>query len=215
MRVVLADDALLLREGLQRILVADGFDVVAAVGDGPALLSAVTAEQPDLAIVDVRMPPTFTDEGIHAARQIRKDHPEVGVLLLSQHVHVGGALELFQANAQGLGYLLKDRVLEIDDFLSAVRRVGSGGSAMDPIVIQALVQRNANDDPLADLSDREREVLALMAEGVSNPAIAQRLVVSPRTVETHVASIFAKLGLIPTTEEHRRVRAVVTYLQRH
>lgn len=213
MRVAVADDAVLLRAGLGRILAEDGFDVVGAVGDVDSLLDCIEQTRPDLAIVDVRMPPTFTDEGIRAAKEIRARFPGVGVLLLSQHVHAGGALELFQADAEGLGYLLKDRVLEIDEFLSAVRRVGNGGTAVDPLVVRALVQRGASPNPLGALSDRELEVLAAMAEGLSNGAIADRLVVSPRTVETHVNSVFTKLGLLPTAAEHRRVRAVVTYLQ--
>jgi DNA-binding NarL/FixJ family response regulator len=212
-RVAVADDAVLLRAGLGRILAEDGFDVVGAVGDVDGLLECIERTRPDLAIVDVRMPPTFTDEGIRAAKEIRARFPGMGVLLLSQHVHAGGALELFQADAEGLGYLLKDRVLEIDEFLSAVRRVGNGGTAVDPLVVRALVQRGASPNPLGALSDRELEVLAAMAEGLSNAAIADRLIVSPRTVETHVNSVFTKLGLLPTAAEHRRVRAVVTYLQ--
>ncbi|HWG72461.1 MAG TPA: response regulator transcription factor [Acidimicrobiales bacterium] len=209
----MADDAVLLREGLVRILAEDDLEVVGAVGDVDALLACVDHTRPDLAIIDVRMPPTFTDEGVRAAREIRERYPTMGVLLLSQHVHAGGALRLFDSDAGGLGYLLKDRVLEIDEFLSAVRRVGTGGTAVDPLVIAALVRRGAPDTPLAVLSDREREVLSMMAEGLSNAAIAERLVVGQRTVETHINSIFTKLGLLPTAVEHRRVRAVVTYLQ--
>ncbi len=213
MRVAVADDAVLLREGLIRILAEDGFEVAGAVGDVDGLLECIQRTGPDLVIVDVRMPPTFTDEGIRAAKEIRIRFPRMGVLLLSQHVQAGGALELFQADAEGLGYLLKDRVLEIDEFLSAVRRVGSGGTAIDPVVVRALVQRGAPDNSIAALTDREREVLAAMAEGLSNAAIAERLVVSARTIETHVNSVFTKLGLLPTANEHRRVRAVVAYLQ--
>jgi DNA-binding NarL/FixJ family response regulator len=213
MRIAVADDAVLLREGLVRILAEDDLEVVGAVGDVDALLACVDHTRPDLAIIDVRMPPTFTDEGVRAAREIRERYPTMGVLLLSQHVHAGGALRLFDSDAGGLGYLLKDRVLEIDEFLSAVRRVGTGGTAVDPLVIAALVRRGAPDTPLAVLSDREREVLSMMAEGLSNAAIAERLVVGQRTVETHINSIFTKLGLLPTAVEHRRVRAVVTYLQ--
>nr|WP_041261589.1 response regulator transcription factor [Pseudofrankia inefficax] len=212
MRVVIADDAMLLREGVLRILADDQITVTGVVGDPESLLDHVAREAPDLAIVDIRMPPTFTDEGLRAARAIRADHPGTAVLLLSQHVQVGGALDLFTAGAGGLGYLLKDRVIEIDDFLAAVRRVAAGGSVVDPVVIRALVQRRSGLGAGATLSDRERDVLSLMAQGLSNGAIAARLVVSLRTVETHVASIFTKLGLLPTPEEHRRVRAVITYL---
>ncbi|MBL7487755.1 response regulator transcription factor [Frankia sp. AgB1.9] len=212
MRVVIADDAVLLREGVLRILADDRITVTGVVGDPDSLLDHVAREAPDLAIVDIRMPPTFTDEGLRAARAIRADHPGTAVLLLSQHVQVGGALDLFTAGAGGLGYLLKDRVIEIDDFLAAVRRVAAGGSVVDPVVIRALVQRRSPLGAGATLSERERDVLSLMAQGLSNGAIAARLVVSLRTVETHVASIFTKLGLLPTAEEHRRVRAVITYL---
>jgi len=212
MRVVLADDAVLLREGIHRILTDDGITVSAAVGDVDALLDHVAAAAPDLAVIDIRMPPTFTDEGLRAARTVRERHPGTAVLLLSQHVQVGGALDLFTTDASGLGYLLKDRIIEIDDFLAAIRRVAAGGSVIDPIVIRALVERRSPTDTLGLLSDREREVLSLMAQGLSNPAIATRLFVGLRTIETHVASVFTKLGLLPTPDEHRRVRAVITYL---
>ncbi|MDT3440285.1 response regulator transcription factor [Pseudofrankia sp. BMG5.37] len=211
-RVVVADDAVLLREGVLRILADDQITVTGVVGEPDSLLDHVAREAPDLAIVDIRMPPTFTDEGLRAARAIRATHPGTAVLLLSQHVQVGGALDLFSDGAGGLGYLLKDRVIEIDDFLAAVRRVAAGGSVVDPVVIRALVQRRSPVGTVATLSDREREVLSLMAQGLSNTAIAARLVVSLRTVETHVASIFTRLGLLPAADENRRVRAVITYL---
>jgi serine/threonine-protein kinase len=209
---VVVDDSVLLREGLVRILTDDGLDVVGSGGQGTEALALVAEHAPDLLILDVRMPPTFTDEGITVARTIRHSANPTAVLLLSQHVHVGGALDLFDDEGQGLGYLLKDRVLDLDDFLTAVRYVGRGGSVLDPLVVRALVTRR---DPLLllnDLSHREIEVLELMAGGLSNTAIATRLVVSTRTVETHVNNVFLKLDLHPTEDENRRVRAVVTYL---
>jgi DNA-binding NarL/FixJ family response regulator len=212
MRVAIADDAVLLREGIGRILTDDAITVSAVVGDADALLAHVAGTSPDLAIVDIRMPPTFTDEGLRAARAIRAHHPATAVLLLSQHVQVGGALDLFTADAGGLGYLLKDRIIEIDDFLASIRRIAAGGSVLDPIVIRALVERRSPGGALSALSGRERDVLSLMAQGLSNTAIAARLIVGLRTVETHVTSVFTKLGLLPTADEHRRVRAVITYL---
>ncbi|MEY2515061.1 MAG: hypothetical protein QOJ89_2419 [bacterium] len=212
MRVVVADDSALLTEGLTRILSDDGHDIVGVAHDEQAALAAVTATAPDLIVLDVRMPPTFSDEGIRVARELRHTHPATGVLLLSQHVHLGGALELFKNDHGGLGYMLKDRVIEIDGFLDAVRRVAEGGSVIDPLIVQALVTRQDPEQPLDELTARELGVLTLMAEGMSNAAIAARLVVSVRTVETHVNNVFLKLGLPPTTREHRRVRAVVTYL---
>jgi DNA-binding NarL/FixJ family response regulator len=209
---VVADDSVLLREGLVRLLAEDGIDVVAVAHDESSALEAVAATNPDMVVLDVRMPPTFSDEGIRAARQIRADRPEIALLLLSQHVHVGGALELFERDRGGLGYLLKDRVIEIDGFLDAVRRVAAGGSVVDPAIVAALVSRRDPAQPLDVLTERELDVLSLMAEGLSNRAVAARLVLSLRTVETHVNNVFLKLGLGPTTEEHRRVRAVVTYL---
>jgi serine/threonine-protein kinase len=211
-RVVVADDSVLLREGLVRILGDDGLDVVGVAHDASSTLDVVAAKGPDLLVLDVRMPPTFTDEGVQVARQLRLAGPTPAVLLLSQHVHVGGALELFDHENGGLGYLLKDRVIDIDVFLEAVRRVAAGGSAIDPIIVKALVTRRDPSRPLDGLTERELDVLALMAEGLSNAAIAARLVVSLRTVETHVNNVFQKLDLAPTREEHRRVRAVVTYL---
>lgn len=212
MRVVVVDDSILLREGLVRILSDEGLQVVGAAGDGTQALQLVTHHEPDLLILDVRMPPTFTDEGIVVARKLRRAACSTAVLLLSQHVHVGGALELFDDDTAGLGYLLKDRVLDIDNFLRAVRQVASGGSVVDPLVVRALVSRR---DPMLlinDLSPREIEVLELMAIGLSNAAIATRLVLSTRTIETHVNNVFLKLRLHPTEDENRRVRAVVTYL---
>jgi DNA-binding NarL/FixJ family response regulator len=212
-RVVVADDAVLLREGLVRILAEDGFDVAAAVGRADDLIAAVEATHPDVAIVDVRMPPTHTDEGIAAARHLRLHHPGVGVLLLSQYVEVANALDLFRSDPAGLGYLLKDRVLEIDDFLDAVRRVARGGSAIDPEIVAHLVGTTTLRDPLDALSPREHAVLTLMAEGLSNIAISTRLFLGVRTIESHVNTVFTKLGLLATPDDHRRVRAVLAYLQ--
>ena len=213
MRVVIADDAVLLREGLVRVLEEAGFEVAAQVGDAEALRAAVRRERPEVAIVDVRMPPTHTDEGARAARDIRRDHPDVALLLLSQVVEAGHALELLRESPAGFGYLLKDRVLEIDDFLEAVRRVVRRGTAIDPLVIEQLMRRSRDDGPLDELTAREREVLGLMAEGRSNQAIARALFLSPKTVETHVNGIFLKLGLLPAPDDHRRVLAVVAYLR--
>jgi DNA-binding NarL/FixJ family response regulator len=211
-RTVIADDSVLLREGLARVLEGAGFHVVAQVGNAPDLRAAVRREKPDVAIIDVRMPPTHTDEGAQAARQIRAEHPDVALLVLSQVVEARHALRLFEETPEGFGYLLKDRVLEIDDFVEAVRRVARGGSAIDPEVVAQLVGRNRRRGPLDDLTPREREVLALMAEGRSNHGICEKLFLSPKTVETHVASIFAKLGLAPAPDDHRRVLAVLAYL---
>ena len=212
MRVVIAEDSALLREGLARILADGGFEVLAQARDADELLDAVRRHKPDIAIVDVRMPPGHSDEGARAAREIRDTWPEVRVLLLSQVIEARHALALVSQRSDGFGYLLKDRVLEIDDFLEAVRRVGRGGSAIDPEVISELVGRRREDDPLAELSPREREVLELMAEGLSNGGICRRLYLSPKTVETHVTSIFGKLGLMPAQDEHRRVLAVLAFL---
>jgi len=213
MRVVLADDSLLLREGVARLLEDAGLEVVAQAGDAEDLLRKVGAHKPDLAIVDVRMPPTHTDEGLKAAVDIRERFPSTGVLVLSQYIEESYALELLSENAEGVGYLLKDRVADLDRFVDAVRRVGDGGSALDPEVVSRLLGRRRREDPLADISPREREVLALMAEGRSNHAIATELVVTERAVEKHVTSIFSKLDLPPTADDHRRVLAVLTYLR--
>ena len=213
MRVVIAEDSVLLREGLARVLSDGGFDVVAQTANADELKKAVKRFKPDVAVVDVRMPPTQTDEGARAAVEIRAEQPEVAVLLLSQVIEATHALTLISESAEGFGYLLKDRVLEIDDFLDAVRRVGKGGTAIDPAVIGQLLGRKRDDDPLDELTPREREVLELMAQGLSNRGICEKLVVSPKTVETHVSSIFGKLGLMPAQDEHRRVLAVLAFLR--
>ena len=213
MRVVIAEDSALLREGLARILAEGEFEVLAQCVNADELLDAVRRHKPDVAVVDVRMPPKYTDEGARAAREIRETHPEVGVLLLSQIVEAAHALALFSERPEGFGYLLKDRVLEIDDFLEAVRRVGRGGTAIDPDVIAQLLGRPREDDPLSELTPREREVLGLMAEGLSNRGICGRLFLSPKTVEAHVKNIFMKLGLMPASDDHRRVLAVLAFLR--
>ena len=213
MRVVIADDSVLFREGLARVLEDGGFEVVARAGDGHELREAVRSTKPDVAIVDVRMPPTHTDEGLRAAREIREAYPETGVLVLSQSVEPGYAIELLADSAEGVGYLLKDRVSDLAEFAAAVRRVGEGGSALDPTVVSQLVGRRRRDDPLADITPREREVLELMAEGRSNQGIAERLVITERAVEKHVTSIFGKLRLPAAVEDHRRVLAVLTFLR--
>jgi DNA-binding NarL/FixJ family response regulator len=212
-RVVIAEDSALLREGLARILTEGGFEVLAQTTNAEELQDAVRRKRPDVAVVDVRMPPTHTDEGARAAREIRESQPEVGILLLSQIVEAAHALALFSEHPEGFGYLLKDRVLEIDDFLEAVRRVGRGGTAIDPQVIAQLLGRAREDDPLAELTPREREVLGLMAEGLSNKGICNRLFLSPKTIETHVNSIFLKLRLMPAPDDHRRVLAVLAFLK--
>ena len=211
--VVLADDTVLLREGVARLLADAGFDVVAQSGHPDDLLRHVGMHRPDVAIVDIRMPPTHTDEGLKAAAEIRSRFPETGVLVLSQYVEPGFAMGLFASISRGIGYLLKDRVADVDEFASAVRRIAEHGSVLDPAVVAELVGRRRKDDPLSRLTPREREVLELMAEGRSNQAIADRLYVTPRAIEKHVTSIFAKLELPATTEDHRRVLAVVTFLQ--
>jgi DNA-binding NarL/FixJ family response regulator len=212
MRVVVAEDSVLLREGVARLLTEAGHEVVGQAGDAEDLMRKVNAHKPDLAVVDVRMPPTQTDEGLRAAKEIRADHPEVGVLVLSSYVEPAYAQELLADNAEGLGYLLKDRVSNVDDFADAVDRVGAGGSALDPEVVSVLMGRTRENDPLEELTPREREVLGLMAEGRSNGAIAEQLVVSERAVEKHVTSIFGKLGLTASNEDHRRVLAVLRFL---
>ena len=213
MRVVVAEDSVLFREGLVRVLADGGLDVVAQAGDASALHHAVLRERPDIAIVDVRMPPTQTNEGTRAALQIRERHPEIALLVLSQIVEAKHALELFSDRPEGFGYLLKDRVIEIDDFLDAVRRVARGGTAIDPEVISQLFGRRRTSSPLEELTPREREVLSLMAEGRSNRGICDKLVLSPKTVESHVNSIFAKLRLAPAPDDHRRVIAVLAFLR--
>ena len=213
MRVVLADDSVLLREGIARLLEDAGMQVVAQSGTADDLLRHVGMHKPDVAVVDIRMPPTQTDEGLRAAHTIRERHPNVGVLVLSQYAEPAYALELLSESAEGVGYLLKDRVSDVDEFAAAVRRVGEGGSALDPTVVQMLVGRRRSEDPLEELTPREREVLELMAEGRSNQAIAERLFVTLRAVEKHVTSIFTKLGLPATAEDHRRVLAVLAFLR--
>jgi DNA-binding NarL/FixJ family response regulator len=213
MRVVIADDSLLLREGVSRLLVEAGFEVVGQASDAAELLREVAETQPDVAIVDIRMPPTHTDEGLQAARQLRSRYPELGVIVLSQYVRPSYAFELLADDARGVGYLLKDRVSDLHDLSDAVERVGKGGSVLDPTVVAQLVgRRRQGHDPIDDLSEREREVLALMAEGRSNRAIAERLVITERTVEKHVRSILAKLRIPESQEDHRRVLAVLAYL---
>ena len=204
---------MLLREGIVRLLEDAGFEVVAQAGDADDLVRKVTAHKPDVAVVDIRMPPTGTDDGLRAAIEIRRRLPSTGVLVLSQYVEEGYALDLVADSAEGTGYLLKDRVADVDGFVDSVRRVGEGGSALDPEVVATLLGRRRRDDPLTELTEREREVLALMAEGRSNQAIAEQLVVTERAVEKHVTSIFSTLELAPAPEHHRRVLAVLTFLR--
>ena len=213
MRVVLAEDSVLLREGVARILDVAGFEVVGQAGNADELLLKVRSYSPDVAIVDIRMPPTHTDEGLRAAQEIREKHPTCGVLVLSQYVEATYAMELLAESAEGVGYLLKDRVSDVNEFADAVRRVGEGGSALDPTIVSQLVGRRRRDDPIDQLTPREREVLGLMAEGRSNSGIAEQLVVTDRAVEKHVTSIFSKLRLPAASEDHRRVLAVLAYLR--
>jgi DNA-binding NarL/FixJ family response regulator len=212
-RVVLAEDSVLLREGVARLLEDAGFEVVGQVDNPDDLLRRIGFSKPDVAIVDIRMPPTHTDEGLQAAKAIRQRFPQVGVLVLSQYVEPGYAMELLSESSEGVGYLLKDRVSDVEEFAGAVRRVAQGGSALDPAVVAQLVGKKRTDDPLDQLTPREREVLGLMAEGRSNAGIAERLVVTERAVEKHVTSIFQKLGLPQASEDHRRVLAVLTYVR--
>jgi len=211
-RVVIAEDLFLLREGLVRLLQAHGFEVTAAVDNGPELLSALLEQRPDVAIVDVRLPPSFTDEGLRTALEARRHAPGLPVLVLSQYVEQLYARELLADQAGGVGYLLKDRVFNDDQFVEALRTVAGGGTVLDPEVISKLLGRRARDEPMALLSPREREVLALMAEGRSNSAIAQRLFVSEKAVSKHSTSIFIKLGLSPSDDDNRRVLAVLAFL---
>ncbi|UWP83499.1 response regulator [Dactylosporangium fulvum] len=213
MRVVVADDAVLLREGLVRLLEESGHTVVAAVGDGPSLVEAIVEHRPEVAIVDVRMPPSHTDEGLRAAVEARSRVPGTPILVLSQYVEVSYADDLLADRAGAVGYLLKDRVSEVAEFLDAVRRVATGATVLDPEVVSQLLVRRRRDDPLRSLTPREREVLGLMAEGRSNTAIARKLVVTDGAVEKHVKNIFTKLDLPPDDEQHRRVLAVLAYLQ--
>jgi DNA-binding NarL/FixJ family response regulator len=213
-RVVLAEDSVLLREGVARLLEEAGFAIVGQAGNADELLLKVRSYSPDVAIVDIRMPPTHTDEGLRAAREIRERHPDVGVLVLSQYVESGYALELLQGSAEGVGYLLKDRVSDVKEFAAAVKRVAEGGSALDPEVVSRLVGRRRGEDPISQLTPREREVVELMAEGRSNQAIAEKMVVTLRAVEKHVTSIFSKLDLPADEQDHRRVLAVLAYLRK-
>ena len=213
-RLVVADDSLLVREGIASLLVEGGFDVLGQAGDAETLLAAVRLHHPDVAIVDIRMPPTYTDEGLQAAEAIRAEFgTDVGILVLSQYVETTFALRLVADGAGGVGYLLKDRVEDLDDFSDAVRRIARGGSVIDPEVVAQLVGRRRAKVPLDDLTDREREVLALMAEGRSNQAICDRLFLAPKTVEAHIANIFSKLELLPEPDDHRRVLAVLAHLR--
>ncbi|MFG2897255.1 response regulator [Streptomyces zaomyceticus] len=218
MRVVIAEDSVLLREGLTRLLTDLGHEVVAGVGDGESLVETVAklaaeGALPDVVVADVRMPPTHTDEGVRAAVRLRKEHPGLGVLVLSQYVEEQYATELLAGSSRGVGYLLKDRVAEVREFVDAVVRVAGGGTALDPEVVQQLLGRSRQQDVLANLTPREREVLGLMAEGRTNSAIAKALVVSDGAVEKHISNIFLKLGLSPSDGDHRRVLAVLTYLK--
>ncbi len=212
MRIVIGEDSALFREGLARLLADAGHEVVGKAADAPSLLVAAEQYPADLAIIDVRMPPDHTDDGARAARQLRARHPELGILLLSQHIETRHSVELVASGR--FGYLLKDRVLDVDDFLDALRRVAAGGSALDPEVVTRLIGHRPPDDPLSTLTAREREVLAMMAEGRTNVGIARRLWLTERTVEAHVSSIMAKLGLATSDEDHRRVLAVLVHLRR-
>ncbi|HEX6526342.1 MAG TPA: response regulator transcription factor [Streptosporangiaceae bacterium] len=213
MRIVIAEDAAIMRDGLTQTLSRRGHDVLAAVAGPDALLRAVGEHLPDVAIIDVRMPPTHTDEGLRAALTIRRDHPPVGVLVFSQYIETRSAADLIAASPQRVGYLLKDRVADVRDFIDALARVASGGTVLDPEVVRHLLSASRRADALAVLTPREREVLALVAQGRSNTAIASTFTISPRVVEKHVASIFAKLGLPPSSDDNRRVLATIRYLE--
>ena len=213
MRVPIAEDGVLLREGLVQLLAARGFEVVGSCDTAERLLMLVRSYSPDVVIVDIRLPPTHTDEGLRAALEIRARHPSVGVLVLSQYVELGLAMKLLADSAEGVGYLLKNRINDVQDFLAALRRVATGGSALDPTIVSTLLSKRRNDDPLEVLTPREREILVLMAEGRSNQGIADRLVITLRAVERHVSTIFGKLGLPSTGTESRRVLAVLLYLR--
>jgi DNA-binding NarL/FixJ family response regulator len=212
-RIVIAEDSVLLREGLERLLDDNGFDVVGTCETGDDLLALVRGREPEVAIVDIRLPPTHSDEGLRAALEIRDTHPTVGVLVLSQYLELGLAMKLLANSAEGVGYLLKDRVSDVDDFVGAVRRVGTGGSAIDPTIVSRLVAKRRSDDPLAVLTPREREVLELMATGSSNQGIADTMVISLRAAEKYVSSVFTKLGIPSSGSESRRVLAVLLYLR--
>jgi DNA-binding NarL/FixJ family response regulator len=213
MRVAIAEDSVLLREGVARLLDDAGFDVVAQCGTAEELLLKVRSFPPDVAVVDIRLPPTHNDEGLRAAIEIRDRHPSVGVLVLSQYVELGLALKLLTESPDGVGYLLKDRITDVDEFVASVRRVADGGSALDPIIVSTLLSRRRSDDPIAQLTPREREVLELMATGSSNQGIADALVITLRAVEKYVSTIFTKLGLPSTKSESRRVLAVLLFLR--
>jgi DNA-binding NarL/FixJ family response regulator len=213
MRVAIAEDSVLLREGVARLLEDAGFDVVAQCGTAEELLLKVRSFPPDVAVVDIRLPPTHNDEGLRAAIEIRDRHPSVGVLVLSQYVELGLALKLLTESPDGVGYLLKDRITDVDEFVASVRRVADGGSALDPIIVSTLLSRRRSDDPIAQLTPREREVLELMATGSSNQGIADALVITLRAVEKYVSTIFTKLGLPSTKSESRRVLAVLLFLR--
>lgn len=212
-RVVVAEDSVLLREGLERLLVDNGLEVVGSCESADDLLTMVRTTSPDVAIVDIRLPPTHSDEGLRAALEIRAAHPSVGVLVLSQYIEQGLALQLLADSAEGVGYLLKDRISDVKDFVASVRRVANGGSAIDPIIVSKLLAKRRSDDPFIDLTPREREVLQLVATGSSNQGIADTMVISLRAAEKYVSSIFAKLGLPSTGSESRRVLAVLLYLR--